>query len=255
VFERFTDRARRVVVLAQEEARELNHNWIGTEHLLLGLIREGEGVAARALESLGVSLADVRREIVEIIDVGENPVATGHVPFTPRSKKILELSLLEARQLGHDYIGTEHILLGIVREGDGVAAQVLQKKGLTLPVVRQEVLQILVGYTGMEVGETGEEHVIEAPRAVGWTGYRPRGGPRWLPRRGRASGPRFAACSACGRDLSESAAYRVLAVPAADSEGSRDVLIVFCTSCGTTVAGHVLPIASDRAEGRAESDE
>ena len=124
MFERFTDRARRVVVLAQEEARLLNHNYIGTEHILLGLIHEGEGVAAKALESLGISLEAVRSQVEEIIGQGGSS-PSGHIPFTPRAKKVLELSLREALQLGHNYIGTEHILLGLIREGEGVAAQVL----------------------------------------------------------------------------------------------------------------------------------
>src|SRR3712207_9278810 len=122
MFERFTDRARRVVVLAQEEARLLNHNYIGTEHILLGLIHEGEGVAAKALESLGISLEAVRSQVEEIIGQGGSS-PSGHIPFTPRAKKVLELSLREALQLGHNYIGTEHILLGLIREGEGVAAQ------------------------------------------------------------------------------------------------------------------------------------
>ena len=124
MFERFTDRARRVVVLAQEEARMLSHNYIGTEHILLGLIHEGEGVAAKALESLDISLEAVRAQVEEIIGQGQQ-APSGHIPFTPRAKKVLELSLREALQLGHNYIGTEHILLGLIREGEGVAAQVL----------------------------------------------------------------------------------------------------------------------------------
>ena len=128
MFERFTDRARRVVVLAQEEARMLDHNHIGTEHILLGLIREGGGVAAKALESLGISLEAVRQQVGEIAGQGQQ-APSGHIPFTPRAKKVLELSLREALQLGHNYIGTEHILLGLIREGDGVAAQVLVKLG------------------------------------------------------------------------------------------------------------------------------
>ena len=131
MFERFTDRARRVVVLAQEEARMLNHNYIGTEHILLGLIREGDGVAAKALESLGISLEAVRQQVEEIIGQGQQ-APSGHIPFTPRAKKVLELSLREALQLGHNYIGTEHILLGLIREGEGVAAQVLVKLGADL---------------------------------------------------------------------------------------------------------------------------
>ncbi len=149
MFERFTDRARRVVVLAQEEARMLNHNYIGTEHILLGLIHEGEGVAAKALESLGISLEAVRSQVTEIIGEGQQ-APSGHIPFTPRAKKVLELSLREALQLGHNYIGTEHILLGLIREGEGVAAQVLTKLGADLTRVRQQVIQLLSGYQGKE---------------------------------------------------------------------------------------------------------
>ncbi len=152
MFERFTDRARRVVVLAQEEARMLNHNYIGTEHILLGLIHEGEGVAAKALDSLNISLDAVRQQVEEIIGQGQ-AAPTGHIPFTPRAKKVLELSLREALQLGHNYIGTEHILLGLIREGEGVAAQVLQKLGADLNRVRQTVIQLLSGYTAGK-GET-----------------------------------------------------------------------------------------------------
>jgi len=152
VFERFTDRARRVVVLAQEEARLLNHNYIGTEHILLGLIHEGEGVAAKALESLGISLEAVRAQVEEIIGHG-GQAPSGHIPFTPRAKKVLELSLREALQLGHNYIGTEHILLGLIREGEGVAAQVLVKLGADLSRVRQQVIQLLSGYAGQKEGQ------------------------------------------------------------------------------------------------------
>lgn len=147
MFERFTDRARRVIVLAQEEARMLNHNYIGTEHILLGLIHEGEGVAAKALESMGISLDDVRNEVEEIIGQGSQP-HSGHIPFTPRAKKVLELSLREGLQMGHKYIGTEFLLLGLIREGEGVAAQVLTKLGADLPRVRQQVIQLLSGYEG-----------------------------------------------------------------------------------------------------------
>ncbi|GAA4418731.1 ATP-dependent Clp protease ATP-binding subunit [Georgenia halophila] len=149
MFERFTDRARRVVVLAQEEARMLNHNYIGTEHILLGLIHEGEGVAAKALEALDISLEAVRVQVTEIIGEGQQS-PSGHIPFTPRAKKVLELSLREALQLGHNYIGTEHILLGLIREGEGVAAQVLTKLGADLNRVRQQVMQLLSGYQGKE---------------------------------------------------------------------------------------------------------
>jgi hypothetical protein len=149
MFERFTDRARRVVVLGQEEARLLNHNYIGTEHILLGLVHEGEGVAAQALESIGISLSSVRNEVEEIIGRGQE-TPTGHIPFTPRAKKVLELSLREALQLGHDYIGTEHILLGLIREGEGVGAQVLRKLGADLVHVRLKVVDILEGRGDIE---------------------------------------------------------------------------------------------------------
>jgi ATP-dependent Clp protease ATP-binding subunit ClpC len=154
MFERFTDRARRVVVLAQEEARMLNHNYIGTEHILLGLIHEGEGVAAKALESMGISLDAVRAQVEEIIGQGQQ-APSGHIPFTPRAKKVLELSLREALQLGHNYIGTEHILLGLIREGEGVAAQVLVKLGADLNRVRSTVIQLLSGYQGKETVAQG----------------------------------------------------------------------------------------------------
>ena len=170
MFERFTDRARRVLVLAQEEARLLNHNFIGTEHILLGLIHEGEGVAAKALESLGVSLEAVREKVEETIGPA-GAATTGSPPFTPRAKKVLELSLREALQLGHNYIGTEHMLLGLVREGEGVAAQVLINLGADLSRVRQQVIQLLSGYqTG--AGKEG------APAAAGaGTAETPSGSP------------------------------------------------------------------------------
>jgi Clp amino terminal domain, pathogenicity island component len=147
MFERFTDRARRVVVLAQEEARGLDHNYIGTEHLLLGLIAEGDGVAARTLESLDVSLEAVRARVQEVIGRGER--APGEqIPFTPRAKKVLELSLREALALSHNYIGTEHILLGLIREGEGIAAQVLTELGVRHDQVREQVVRLLSGYAG-----------------------------------------------------------------------------------------------------------
>ena len=183
MFERFTERARRVVVLAQEEARMLDHGYIGTEHLLLGLIREGDGVAARALESLGISLEAVREQVEEIIGRGQQP-PPGHIPFTPRAKKVLELALREAQQLGHDYIGTEHLLLGLIREGSGVAAQVLVRLGADLNRTRQQVVQLLHGRQGEDV--TGEDLPLrgDAPAYAGslerrlaaierWIGLRP----------------------------------------------------------------------------------
>ena len=163
MLERFTDRARTVVVLAQEEAGMLGRNWIGTEHILLGLIRESEGVAARALESLGIRLEAVRQQVEEIIGQGQQ-APSGHIPFTPRAKKVLELSLREAQQLSHNYIGTEHILLGLIREGEGVAAQVLVKLGADLNRMRQQVIQLLHGYEGKEPGSAGGPEHEESAR-------------------------------------------------------------------------------------------
>jgi ATP-dependent Clp protease ATP-binding subunit ClpC len=220
MFERFTDRARRVVVFAQEEARMLNHSYIGTEHILLGLIHEGEGVAARALESLGISLPDVRRDVGEIIGKGEG-APTGHIPFTPRAKKILELSLREALQLGHSYIGTEHILLGLVREGEGVAAQVLQKRGADLNRVRQTVIQLLSGYAGGEATATGE-----TVSGVGTFGE-------------PATGDEVSdvhdqpTCSSCFAILQDHARIRRLEID--DVGGSRSVEVLYCGRCGVTL--------------------
>jgi ATP-dependent Clp protease ATP-binding subunit ClpA len=162
VFERFTDRARRVVVLAQEESRRLNHDFIGTEHILLGLIQEREGVAAQALGALGIRLEAVRARVEEIVGRGES-TPSGHIPFTPRAKKVLELSLREALQFGHNYIGTEHLLLGLIREGEGVAATVLVGLGADLESVRQKVVQLLSGYQGPESKEAGV--TVQAGRA------------------------------------------------------------------------------------------
>ncbi|MGI8452123.1 MAG: Clp protease N-terminal domain-containing protein [Streptosporangiaceae bacterium] len=161
MFERFTDRARRVVVLAQEEARMLNHGYIGTEHLLLGLIHEGGGAAGPALESLSITLDDARAQVVSIVPRGQEP-PTGHIPFTPRAKKILELSLREALDLGHNYIGPEHILLGIVREGQGVANQVLANLGANGHRVRAEATRFIQ----QGEGEAEEEAVIRLPPDV-----------------------------------------------------------------------------------------
>jgi ATP-dependent Clp protease ATP-binding subunit ClpC len=213
VFERFTDRARRVVVLAQEESRLLNHDYIGTEHLLLGLIREGEGVAAQVLESMDISLAVVRQQVEEIIGRGGKAGPTGHIPFTPRAKKVMELSLREALRLGHNYIGTEHILLGLIREGEGVAAQVLQKMGADLNGVRQAVVEVLGGR-----GLKAEPGALEAFSVE-------------TPEEGQA-GPR---CPRCGSDLAVYATYRSITVPDEDESGGRKILFVFCKSCSYTL--------------------
>ena len=213
MFERFTDRARRVLVLAQEEARLLNHNFIGTEHILLGLIHEGEGVAALALGSLGISLEAVREKVEETI--GPASSITGSPPFTPRAKKVLELSLREALQLEHNYIGTEHMLLGLVREGEGVAVQVLVSLGADLFRVRQQVIQLLSGFPA---GVGGAEESVTA--TVGWV----RSGP---------SGPR---CPGCRELLEGQVAYRVLTVAPVEPDLSPlQVAFVYCRRCGVTI--------------------
>ena len=228
MFERLTDRARSVVVLAMEEARMLNHDYIGTEHILLGLIREGEGVAAKALESLGISLEAVRRQVEDIIGQGQ-AAPTGHIPFTSRAKKVLELSLREALQLGHNYIGTEHILLGLVREGEGVAAQVLQKLGADLDRVRQQVIQLLSGYTG------GKESVplLAASREVSTARIEGPG-----EEEGEGVGPR---CPTCRAWLGQGgqATSTVIGVPDATSGEPRSMVFVFCGRCGRMLAASV----------------
>jgi ATP-dependent Clp protease ATP-binding subunit ClpA len=145
VFERFTERARQVVVLAQDEAVALKHNYIGTEHILLGLLREEEGLAARVLESLDITVEEVRAQVTRVIGQGDQPPTTGQIPFTPRAKKVLELALREAMALGHNYIGTEHILLGVARENQGVAARILLDFDVDAEKVRNEVMRMLGG--------------------------------------------------------------------------------------------------------------
>jgi ATP-dependent Clp protease ATP-binding subunit ClpC len=219
VFERFTDRARRVVVFAQEEARMLNHNYIGTEHILLGLIHEGEGVAAKALASLNISLEAVRQQVEEVIGQGQAE-PTGHIPFTPRAKKVLELSLREALQLGHNYIGTEHILLGLIREGEGVAAEVLQKLGADLNRVRQTVIQLLSGYTaGTEVRKGGKAEMEELTSQVARTSEPP--------------GDDAPTCPNCFGALDETLAIRVLETTAEGEPFS--VKIAYCSRCGVAL--------------------
>ncbi len=212
VFERFTDRSRRVLVLAQEEARLLGHSFIGTEHILLGLIHEGDGVAAKALEALEIHLEAVRREVEKTVGAsGQAPA--GSPPFTPRAKKVLELSLREALQLGHNYIGTEHMLLGLIREGEGVAAQVLTTLGADLARVRQQVIVLLGGQASPE----GAEAVGVSPEAG-------RDGPR---------------CPTCRSALDGHVGYRVLGVgPVGQPETSEviDVMFVYCLRCGVMLA-------------------
>jgi ATP-dependent Clp protease ATP-binding subunit ClpC len=210
VFERFTDRARQIVVLAQAEARMLGHDYIGTEHILLGLIREGEGMGAKALESLSISLGAVRSQVEEIIGRGAGSPPS-HIPFTPRAKKVLELSLREALQLGHSYIGTEHILLGLIREGEGVAAQVLEKLGADGERTREAVMGLLGEPMpkGKRKGDRrrlpGESRPIEEPH-----------------------------CPTCGRDLVSHAAHRRMTLR--NDEGEEiEIAVVYCRGCGRTL--------------------
>ena len=220
MFERFTDRARRAVVLAQEEARALNHNYIGTEHILLGLLRGEEGVAATALQTLGVSLGATRRRVEEIIGEGRE-TTPGHIPFTPRAKKVLELSLREALQLGHNYIGTEHLLLGLIREDEGVAAQVLKELGADLDRVRQTVIQLLSGYTAgsEEPGVEGEAELAELTSEVG-------GSEALL-------GDDAPTCPNCFAALDETLTVRVLETTAEGEPFS--VKIAYCSRCGVAL--------------------
>jgi ATP-dependent Clp protease ATP-binding subunit ClpC len=171
VFERFTERAKQVVVLAQDEARALRHNYIGTEHILLGLLREEEGLAARVLESLDITVEEVRAQVARIIGPGDEPIVSGQIPFTPRAKKVLELSLREALSLKHNYIGTEHILLGLVRENEGVAARILLDFDADAEKIRNEIMRVLSGPGGPGLVHT--ETVQHRAGRIGWTSYGP----------------------------------------------------------------------------------
>jgi ATP-dependent Clp protease ATP-binding subunit ClpC len=219
MFERFTDRARRVVVLAQEESRMLNHNYVGTEHILLGLVHEGEGVAAQALQGLGVSLEEVRRRVEEIIGEGDRR-PTGHIPFTSRAKRVLELSLRESVQLGQKYIGTEHILLGLIAEGEGVAAQVMQQMGVDLDRARAAVIQFVSGY---------------APSAVAAEAFgRAAGGVVPTPGDIEPASHEGARCPSCRASLAEAAA--IATVTAADDEGEASLIrVLYCRACSAAL--------------------
>jgi ATP-dependent Clp protease ATP-binding subunit ClpC len=222
VFERFTDRARRAVVLAQEEARMLNHDYIGTEHLLLGLASERDGVAGKALASLDISIEAIRRQVDEIVGQGR-AAPTGHIPFTPRSKKVLELSLREALQLGHNYIGTEHILLGLIREGEGVATQVLHKLGCDLSRVRQTVLELMSGWTEVAESSGGEEIGVTTEVAAVSRAFVVEEG----------LGDDAPTCPNCFASLDETLAVKILETTADDEPFS--VKIAYCTRCGVAL--------------------
>ncbi len=218
MFERFTDRSRRVLVLAQEEARLLDHIFIGTEHLLLGLIHENDGVAAQALDSLGVTLDAVRSDVARRLGEGHYPPG-GAPPFTPRAKKVLELSLRECLQLGHSFIGTEHLLLGLVREGEGFACQVLVGMGVDLTKVRQRTIE-LMGLPEGQIRVAAPAWPLETTVSYGTQGVEPKG-------------PR---CPRCRVELTEGARFRTLAV--APDEGDGDpvsMLVVYCERCGSVL--------------------
>ncbi len=222
MFERFTDRARRVLVVAQEEARRLGHNYIGTEHILLGLLEDDESVAAKALRALDISLDGARAMVTEIIGAGDEP-NIGTPPFTPRAKKTLELALREALQLGHNYIGTEHLLLGLVREGEGVGAQVLQSVGVTLERVREEVIK-MIGGAGAATGAGTREYVEAAfaSRPVGRS-----------PSRGAGEAP---FCPRCGNGLENNLGLSSLMVNGdVEDEAPIAVTVVYCTRCGFAI--------------------
>jgi ATP-dependent Clp protease ATP-binding subunit ClpC len=223
MFERFTDRTRRVLVLAQEEARLLNHGFIGTEHLLLGLIHEGDGVAALALERCGITLEAARNEVHAMVGATSTS-PSGSPPFTLRAKKVLELALREALQLGHSYIGTEHILLGLIREGEGVGATVIGRLGVDLGRLRQQVISLMSG--------TAENFGVEVEgRTPAATTY-----PLQIESPGlHADPPR---CSRCRAGLSEEARYNVIEVPTDDpgvDEGVLSVTVIYCNRCGTAL--------------------
>jgi Clp amino terminal domain, pathogenicity island component len=212
VFERFTDRGRRVLVLAQEEARLLNHSYIGTEHLLLGLLHEQEGLAARALGRFDITLDAVRSAVEETVGIAAHSPSSSP-PFTPRTKKVLELAVREAMQLGHTYIGTEHLLLGLIREGEGVAAHTITDLGVGLGPLRNELIRLM----------TGERESAESVRTDTTT----------TPQ-----------CARCGANLLEEARYRMIAVPSGEDPQPDDILnvpVVYCNRCGTALGNLDLP--------------
>lgn len=218
MFERFTDAARSVLALAQDEARLLNHNFIGTEHILLGLLREGDGRAAQALGTFGIHLDDARQQVAAPLRPAPSAI-TGSAPFTPRTKKVLEMSLREALQLGHDFIGTEHLLLALVREGEGVAAQVLVGLGADLSQVRQKVTQLMAGPLVAGGGVLGGAEAGGEARAM----LRPRG-------------PR---CSRCSSEIAASARFRTIQVPPDETctdEGPRRATVFYCSHCGALLS-------------------
>jgi ATP-dependent Clp protease ATP-binding subunit ClpA len=223
MFERFTDQARRVVVLAQEEARGLGHGSIGTEHILLGLIREDSGVGAQVLRSIPVSLEKARKDVMEIIGRREMS-PTSDPPFSQRVKKVFELSLREALQLGHEYIGTEHILLGLIREGEGVGAQVLVKLGADLPTVRQRVIQVLHEGSARREPMTESQFERQSVRLTASARRETAADPAAMP-----------LCPVCRASMEGNLRSRVVLASGDPGSSEARLLVVYCVKCGVAI--------------------
>ncbi|MBI4728509.1 MAG: hypothetical protein HY775_03290 [Acidobacteria bacterium] len=222
MFERFTDRAGQVVLHAQEESRLLRHDHIGTEHVLLGLIRETQGIGAKVLASMGATPDRIRSEVLSMVAPGEKG-QSGHIPFTRRAKKVMEQSLRQALKLGHNYIGTEHILLGLLAEGEGVAPQALARLGVTYEKAREKVVQALSAGLGEASVAVGQTHAVVARRVA------------------EAIAGKGPACPSCRAPLEENAAYRIMEVPEHEGKGKASTLFVFCRACGATIDTLIAP--------------
>lgn len=231
MFERFTDRARRVVVLAQEHARGLNHDRIGTEHLLLGVLDENGGVAPRVFEALGVERATLGDAILAAVRQGTAILPTEHIPFTPRAKRALEGALREAVRMGHRYIGVEHILVALAAGTDGIAAEVLRAHGLTVERIRPEVVRLCGTETVERLAEAaGAAATQHREAASAWVAARTR--------RARRLGPK---CPSCGAALARESAYEIVEVPEFGGDGTAKVLYLFCVGCGHVLDTMIAP--------------
>jgi ATP-dependent Clp protease ATP-binding subunit ClpA len=237
MFERFTDSSRAVLTVAQEEARHFNHDFIGTEHLLLGLLHQGDSIGGQALASLGIELEPARHEVTVIVGTGSK-VPKGSPPFTPRAKKVLELSLREALQLGHKYIGTEHILLGLIREGDGAAVRVLANLDVDLTTVRQTVIDLIPGQAERARREIPGATFARRPvmRTVGV--HRTPDQQSADPEGSRDVQVLEPHCPGCRADLTTAARYRTMSVapdPAEEGEPPMATIVVYCGACGAAL--------------------